>query len=46
MSDCRDLAFHVQEQHPTLGQIESFVNESGLRFINAQARQPPHRKST
>jgi SAM-dependent methyltransferase/tetratricopeptide (TPR) repeat protein len=33
MSDCRDLAFHVQEQHLTLPQIESFVSESGLRFI-------------
>lgn len=33
MSDCRDLAFHVQEQHLTLGQIESFLAEFGLRFI-------------
>jgi 2-polyprenyl-3-methyl-5-hydroxy-6-metoxy-1,4-benzoquinol methylase len=33
LSDCRDLAFHVQEQHLTLGQIESFLAESGLRFI-------------
>jgi tetratricopeptide (TPR) repeat protein/2-polyprenyl-3-methyl-5-hydroxy-6-metoxy-1,4-benzoquinol methylase len=33
MSDCRDLAFHVQEQHLTLGQIESFLAESGLRFV-------------
>ena len=33
MSDCRDLAFHVQEQHLTLGQIESFLTEFGLRFI-------------
>jgi SAM-dependent methyltransferase len=33
LSDCRDLAFHVQEQHLTLGQIESFLSELGLRFI-------------
>jgi len=33
MSDCRDLAFHVQEQHLTLGQIESFLAEAGLRFV-------------
>lgn len=33
LSDCRDLAFHVQEQHLTLAQIESFLTESGLRFI-------------
>jgi 2-polyprenyl-3-methyl-5-hydroxy-6-metoxy-1,4-benzoquinol methylase len=33
LSDCRDLAFHVQEQHVTLGQIESFLSELGLRFI-------------
>lgn len=33
LSDCRDLAFHVQEQQVTLGQIESFLNEQGLRFI-------------
>jgi SAM-dependent methyltransferase len=33
LSDCRDLAFHVQEQHLTLGQIEPFLAERGLRFI-------------
>jgi tetratricopeptide (TPR) repeat protein/SAM-dependent methyltransferase len=33
MSGCRDLAFHVQEQLLTLGQIESFLTGSGLRFI-------------
>jgi len=33
MSDCRDLAFHVQDQHLTLDQIESFLTDSGLRFI-------------
>jgi SAM-dependent methyltransferase len=33
MSDCRDLAFHVQEQLLTLGQIEAFLAESGLRFV-------------
>ncbi|MGO9802003.1 MAG: tetratricopeptide repeat protein [Steroidobacteraceae bacterium] len=33
LSDCRDLAFHVQEQHLTLGQVESFLSELGLRFI-------------
>jgi hypothetical protein len=33
LSDCRDLAFHVQEQHVTLGRIESFLRELRLRFI-------------
>jgi tetratricopeptide (TPR) repeat protein/2-polyprenyl-3-methyl-5-hydroxy-6-metoxy-1,4-benzoquinol methylase len=32
-SECRDLLFHVQEHRLTLGQIESFVRESGLHFI-------------
>jgi Tfp pilus assembly protein PilF/SAM-dependent methyltransferase len=32
-SECRDLVFHVQEHHLTLGQIESFLAESALRFI-------------
>ena len=33
MSDCRDLAFHVQEHRLTLEQIGSFLAESGLQFI-------------
>jgi 2-polyprenyl-3-methyl-5-hydroxy-6-metoxy-1,4-benzoquinol methylase/Tfp pilus assembly protein PilF len=33
MSDCRDMAFHVQEQHLTLGQIESFLTGFELRFL-------------
>jgi tetratricopeptide (TPR) repeat protein/SAM-dependent methyltransferase len=33
MSDCRDLAFHVQEGHLTLEQIESFLSRSGSAFI-------------
>ena len=39
-SDCRDLLFHVQEHRLTLGQIESFLGESGLHFIgfNLDAR--------
>jgi 2-polyprenyl-3-methyl-5-hydroxy-6-metoxy-1,4-benzoquinol methylase len=32
-SACRDLLFHVQEHRLTLGQIESFLTESGLQFI-------------
>lgn len=32
-SDCRDLIFHVQEHCLTLPQIESFLGESGLRFV-------------
>jgi tetratricopeptide (TPR) repeat protein/SAM-dependent methyltransferase len=32
-SECRDLAFHVQEHCLTLAQIESFVFESGLHFV-------------
>jgi tetratricopeptide (TPR) repeat protein/2-polyprenyl-3-methyl-5-hydroxy-6-metoxy-1,4-benzoquinol methylase len=33
ISECRDLVFHVQEQRLTLGEIESFLAECGLRFI-------------
>jgi Flp pilus assembly protein TadD/SAM-dependent methyltransferase len=40
MSDCRDLAFHVQERHLTLAQIESFLTESGLRFIGFELDLP------
>jgi tetratricopeptide (TPR) repeat protein/2-polyprenyl-3-methyl-5-hydroxy-6-metoxy-1,4-benzoquinol methylase len=32
-SECRDLLFHVQEHRLTLGQIEAFLAEFGLRFI-------------
>jgi tetratricopeptide (TPR) repeat protein/2-polyprenyl-3-methyl-5-hydroxy-6-metoxy-1,4-benzoquinol methylase len=32
-SECRDLAFHVQEHCLTLDQIESFLYEAGLHFI-------------
>jgi tetratricopeptide (TPR) repeat protein/2-polyprenyl-3-methyl-5-hydroxy-6-metoxy-1,4-benzoquinol methylase len=32
-SDCRDLLFHVREHRLTLGQIDAFLVESGLRFI-------------
>jgi tetratricopeptide (TPR) repeat protein/2-polyprenyl-3-methyl-5-hydroxy-6-metoxy-1,4-benzoquinol methylase len=32
-SECRDLVFHVQEHCLTLGQIESFISESGLDFL-------------
>jgi tetratricopeptide (TPR) repeat protein/2-polyprenyl-3-methyl-5-hydroxy-6-metoxy-1,4-benzoquinol methylase len=32
-SECRDLLFHVQEHRLTIGQIESFLGESGLHFI-------------
>jgi Tfp pilus assembly protein PilF/2-polyprenyl-3-methyl-5-hydroxy-6-metoxy-1,4-benzoquinol methylase len=35
-SDCRDLLFHVQEHRLTLGQVESFLAESGLQFIGFQ----------
>ena len=33
MSECRDLAFHVQEHQVALEQIESFLAENGLRFV-------------
>lgn len=35
MSDCRDLAFHVQESHLTLGEIGSFLSGFGfaVRFV-------------
>jgi Tfp pilus assembly protein PilF/2-polyprenyl-3-methyl-5-hydroxy-6-metoxy-1,4-benzoquinol methylase len=36
MSNCRDLLFHVQEHRLTLGQIESFLTELGLRFIGLE----------
>jgi tetratricopeptide (TPR) repeat protein/SAM-dependent methyltransferase len=32
-SECRDLAFHVQEHCLTLDQIESFLSETRLHFI-------------
>jgi tetratricopeptide (TPR) repeat protein/SAM-dependent methyltransferase len=32
-SACRDLLFHIQEHRLTLGQIESFLGETGLHFI-------------
>jgi Flp pilus assembly protein TadD/2-polyprenyl-3-methyl-5-hydroxy-6-metoxy-1,4-benzoquinol methylase len=32
-SECRDLLFHVQEHRLTLGQIECFLAQNGLRFI-------------
>ena len=32
-SECRDLLFHVHEKRLTLDQIESFIAQSGLRFI-------------
>jgi tetratricopeptide (TPR) repeat protein/SAM-dependent methyltransferase len=40
ISDCRDLAFHVQEQHLTLREIESFLSESALRFIGFELELP------
>lgn len=33
MSDCRDLAFHVQERPVTLTEIETFLSGRGLKFI-------------
>jgi tetratricopeptide (TPR) repeat protein/SAM-dependent methyltransferase len=39
MSDCRDLAFHVQEKQLTLAQIESFLSEFGLRFVGFELEQ-------
>lgn len=32
-SECRDMLFHVQEHRLTLGQIESFLADIGLRFV-------------
>jgi len=32
-SACRDLLFHAQEHRLTLGQIESFLSETGLVFL-------------
>ena len=32
MSGCRDLLFHVQEQHFTLTQIQAALEELNLRF--------------
>ena len=39
-SGCRDLLFHVQEHRLTLGQIESFLVESGLHFIGFDLDPP------
>lgn len=33
ISECRDLLFHVQEQHLTLEQIEAFVAGSRIHFL-------------
>jgi SAM-dependent methyltransferase len=33
LSDCRDLAFHVQEHQLSLPQIDSFLAEQGLEFL-------------
>jgi SAM-dependent methyltransferase len=33
LSECRDLAFHVQEHRFSLPQIESFLAELGLQFL-------------
>jgi tetratricopeptide (TPR) repeat protein/SAM-dependent methyltransferase len=40
MSECRDLAFHVQEHQLTLGQIEAFLAENRLRFIGFELGAP------
>lgn len=39
-SECRDLLFHVQETRVTLDQIESFLAESGLRFVGFELDLP------
>lgn len=39
MSDCRDLAFHVQEHNLSLPQIESFLVELGLQFLGFELDQ-------
>ena len=33
LSGCRDLLFHVQEKRLTLGEIDAFLREAGLRFL-------------
>ena len=33
LSACRDLLFHVQEQHVTLGQIARFIQSQNLRLL-------------
>ena len=32
-SACRDLLFHVQEKHLTLGEIDAFLRENKLSFL-------------
>ncbi len=39
LSECRDLIFHVQEHRFTLPQIESALNELGLRFLGFECDQ-------
>lgn len=33
ISSCRDLLFHVQERRLTLGEIDAFLRENGLKFL-------------
>jgi tetratricopeptide (TPR) repeat protein/SAM-dependent methyltransferase len=33
LSGCRDLLFHVQESRLTIGEIDAFLREEGLRFL-------------
>jgi len=37
MSECRDLAFHVQEHHFTCSQIDDVLQTLGLRIIKLDA---------
>jgi tetratricopeptide (TPR) repeat protein/2-polyprenyl-3-methyl-5-hydroxy-6-metoxy-1,4-benzoquinol methylase len=39
-SECRDLLFHVQEHRLTVGQIESFLVEFGLKFLGFDLARP------
>jgi len=37
-SECRDVAFHIQEHCLTIDQIEAFVGENGLHFVGFEVR--------
>jgi hypothetical protein len=37
MSNCRDLLFHVHEQHVTIAAIRRLLDHAGLRFIGFES---------
>ena len=40
LSNCRDLLFHVHEQHMTLAGVRELLDDAGLRFIGFESADP------